>query len=380
MLELFGTPLYDPRLLSRSISAENPRGDPGGGGKSARGRKGAPCLSNLRAGQSFTFAEIEGPGAIRHIWLTVARRHPQMLRNLILRCYWNGQSQPSIEAPLGDFFGISHGATSHFESAYLTNVDGRSFNSYFLMPFASAARLNLTNESGEDLGMFFYTVDYTLGDDVTQETPCFHAQFRRVRNTTLYEDYAILDRVEGKGRYLGASVGIVDRFADCACWWGEGEVKIYLDGDTQHPTICGTGSEDYAGSAWGIGRFHAREFGAPLVESRHISFYRFHGHDPVYFSRDLRVTLQQMGNDGSVEPLRLGDRPSMDHFIKTGQYKKDAPGGNFERSDDVSSTAYWYQTLPTQPFPPFPDKVLRSLELVPDQEKGENGAAAGPPA
>jgi hypothetical protein len=296
MLELFGTPLYDPRLLSRSISAENPRGDPGGGGKSARGRKGAPCLSNLRAGQSFTFAEIEGPGAIRHIWLTVARRHPQMLRNLILRCYWNGQSQPSIEAPLGDFFGISHGATSHFESAYLTNVDGRSFNSYFLMPFASAARLNLANESGEDLGMFFYTVDYTLGDDVTQETPCFHAQFRRVRNTTLF------------------------------------------------------------------------------------SFYRFHGHDPVYFSRDLRVTLQQMGNDGSVEPLRLGDRPPMDHFIKTGQYKKDAPGGNFERSDDVSSTAYWYQTLPTQPFPPFPDKVLRSLDLVPDQEKGENGAAAGPPA
>lgn len=372
MLELFGTPLYNPNLVSRSISAENPRGEAGGGGKSANGRKGSPCLPNLHAGQSFTFAEIEGSGAVRHLWLTMAKRHPHMLRNLILRCYWDGQSQPSVEAPLGDFFGINHGATCHFESAYLTNVEGRSFNSYFPMPFASSARMTIANESEEDLGMFFYTVNYTLGDHVTAETPRFHAQFRRVQNTTLCEDYTILDKVEGKGRYVGANVGIVDRYADCGCWWGEGEIKIYLDGDTQYPTLCGTGSEDYAGTAWGIGRFHAREFGAPLVEPRHISFYRFHGHDPVYFSRNLRVTLQQIGNDGSEEPLRVGDRPPMDRFIKTGQYEKVAPGGNFERCDDVCSTAYWYQTLPTQPFPPFPDKVLRSLDLAPHQEKEEN--------
>lgn len=380
MIDLFGTPLYDPQIVSRSISAENPRGEAGGGGKSANGRKGSPCLANLQAGQSFTFAEIEGPGVIRHIWLTVEKRHPAMLRNLIFRCFWDGQSQPSVEAPLGDFFGVSHGATTHFESAYLTNAEGRSFNCYFPMPFSSAARMTLTNESEEDLGMFFYTVDYTVGDDVTPVTPCFHAQFRRVRDTMLYEDYAIVDGVEGKGRYLGVSVGIVDRYADCACWWGEGEVKIYLDGDTRYPTICGTGSEDYAGAAWGIGRFHAREFGAPLVEHRHVSFYRFHAHDPVYFSRKLRVTLQQIGNDGSVEPLRPGDRPAMDRFIQAGQYRKDRPGGNFERVDDVCSTAYWYQTLPTRPFPPLPDKALRSLDLVPNRQQENTGAAAGPQA
>jgi len=378
MIDLFGTPLHDPRIVSRSITAENPHGEPGQGGKAANGRKGSPCLANLRADQVFTFAEIKGPGVIRHIWLTVPKRRPQMLRNLILRAYWNGQSQPSIEAPFGDFFGVCHGATCHFESAFLTNAEGRAFNSYFPMPFASSAKLTISNESGEDLGMFFYTVNYTLGDDVTEETPHFHAQFRRVLDTTLYEDYVILDGVKGKGRYLGANIGIIDRYVDCGCWWGEGEVKIFLDGDTEYPTICGTGSEDYAGAAWGIGQFYAREFGAPFIMGKHISFYRFHGHDPVYFSRDLRVTIQQIGNDGHYEPLKLGDLPAMDPFIKSGRYRKDASGGNFERSDDVCSTAYWYQTLPTQPFPPFPDKRLRSLELPTDDEPKDGGAAAGP--
>lgn len=378
MLEIFGTPLYSPRLSSRSISAENPRGEAGQGGQTANGRKGLPCLSNLRAGQAYTFAEIAGPGCIRHLWLTTEKRHPAMLRNLILRAYWDGQSQPSIEAPFGDFFGIGHGASRHFESAFLTNAEGRAFNSYFPMPFALSARLTLTNESGEDAGMFFYEVDYTLGDEVGPDTPYFHAQFRRVPNTTLYQDYIILDGVAGKGRYLGANIGLVDRYVDCACWWGEGEVKIYLDGDREYPTICGTGSEDYAGAAWGIGQFCAREFGAPFIEGKHISYYRFHGHDPVYFSRDLKVTLQQIGNDGSVDPLKLGDRPAMDSFIQSGQYKKDAPGGNYERCDDMCSTAYWYQTLPTQPFPVFPDKELRSLDLAPDGAGEGLGAAAGP--
>lgn len=377
MFELFGTPLYSPRLQSRSVSAENPRGEVGEGGRSLNGRKGTPCLFNLAKGQTYTFADITGPGALRHLWLTFERRSPALMRNLILRFYWDGQETPSVEAPFGDFFGIAHGATAHFESAYLTNAEGRAFNSYFVMPFAERATLTISNEGGEDAGMFFYEVDYTLGDDVAVDTPRFHAQFRRTPQTTLYEDYVILDGVEGQGRFLGANIGLVDQYVDCACWWGEGEVKIYLDDDEQFPTICGTGSEDYAGAAWGIGQFAAREFGAPFIKDKHVSFYRFHGHDPVYFSKAVKVTMQQIGNDGSVPPLKLGDRPAMDRFIEAGQYEKNSPGGNFERVDDMCSTAYWYQTLPTKPFPALPNQALRSLDLVSDDSE-DLGAAAGP--
>jgi len=359
--ELFGTPLYSPTIKSRAITAENPRGEVGQGGQELGGRKGRPCLSNLEKGQVYTFAEIEGPGVIRHMWITTPRREPRMLRNLILRFYWDDQAHPSVEAPLSDFFGLCHGRAEHYESAFVTVAEGKGFNSYFVMPFAKKAKLTIANESDLDAGMFFYHVDYTLGDRVSAATPYFHAQFRRVPNTTMYEDYVILDGVKGKGRYLGACIGIVDRFAGYRVWWGEGEVKMYIDGDTEYPTICGTGSEDYAGSAWGLGQYAGRELGAPCIEDRHISFYRFHGHDPVYFNEDIKVTIQQIGNDGRFEPASEDGR--LGKFVKSGEYKKDHRGGNFERIDDVCSTAYWYQTLPTQPFPPFPDKALRSLDL-----------------
>ena len=137
---------------------------------------------------------------------------------------------------------------------------------------------------------------------------------------------------------------------------------MYIDGDTDYPTICGTGSEDYCGSAWGLGPFHAWECGAPLIDGKYISFYRFHVSDPVYFSEDIRVTIQQLGNDGSVEIATEDGK--LGKFVKSGEYRKDhAGGGNFERVDDVCSTAYWYQALPTRPFPPFPDRAVRSLDL-----------------
>lgn len=361
-LELDGTPLYSPTLESRAITAENQSGEKGKGGQAGGGRKGAPCLWNLEKDQVYTFAEMEGPGAIRHIWITVGDRTPRNLRNLILRFYWDDQETPSVEAPLGDFFGVSHGRTMPYESAFITMPEGKGFNSYFLMPFGKKAKLTVCNETGKDAGMFFYQVDYTIGDPVTDETPRFHAQFRRVPDTTMAEDYVILDGVKGKGRFLGASVGIVDRFADVGgIWWGEGEVKMYLDGDTEFPTICGTGSEDYAGSGWGLGQFHAAEMGAPLIDGKYISYYRFHVRDPVYFSEDIKVTVQQLGNDGSFEPA--DPEGKLAKHIKKGWYRKDRKGGNFERVDDVCSTAYWYQTLPTQPFPEFPDRELRMHDL-----------------
>lgn len=369
-MEIYGTPLYDPALQSRAITMENRDGAKGAGGKANDGRKGAPCLWNLEKDQVFTFAEIDGPGCIRHIWITVPHRTPKFLRNLILRFYWDGQKTPSVEVPLGDFFGVPHGRTAPHESAFLVTPEGKGFNCYFPMPFAHHARLDIANESGEDSGMFFFQVDYTLGDAVTKDTPYFHAQFRRDLNTTLKEDFVILDGVRGKGRFMGANVGIVDRFlgyGEIPMWWGEGEVKMYIDGDTDYPTICGTGSEDYAGTGWGMGQYDHLQLGAPLREGPYISYYRYHGSDPVYFSEDIRVTVQQIGNDGMHEPA--DPEGPLKEFIERGEYLKEGTGGNFERVDDMCATAYWYQTLPTQPFPPLPPREVREHGLTPDEDK-----------
>ena len=368
-IRIGGLPLYSPTLKSRAISEENKSGAKGQGGKALNGRKGAPALWNFKKGSTYTFAEIEGPGVIRHIWITVQPGSPEKMRNLILRFYWDDQETPSVEAPLTDFFGVSHGRRVPFESEFVTMPEAKGFNCYFPMPFRKNARLVIHNEGDEDITpAFFYQVDYTLGDTVTKDTPCFHAQFRRTLHTTMYEDYVILDGVKGKGRYLGANIGIIDRYHGKNVWWGEGEVKMYLDGDKEYPTICGTGAEDYACTAWGMGQFADRYAGAPLVKDQYTSFYRFHVPDPVYFSEDIKVTIQQIGNDRS--PKRAGPDGHLGEFIAQGFYRKDHVGsGQFERVDDMCSTAYWYQTLPTQPFPPFPDKALRSTDLSIPPEK-----------
>jgi len=356
-----GLPLYSSTLKSRAITEENKTGAKGQGGQELGGRKGAACFLHLMPGESYTFAEIEGPGVIRHIWMTIRDEGPVKMRNMILRFYWDEQTTPSVEAPITDFFGNSHGRLSSFDSEFLT-VDRGGLNCFFPMPFMKKARLVVHNESDTEVVHFFYQVDYTIGDEVSVITPYFHSQFRRVLNTTMYEDYVILDEVEGKGRFMGASIGVVDRFHGKNVWWGEGEVKMYIDGDSDFPTICGTGSEDYVGSAWGLQEFHARYFGAPLIKDQFISYYRFHVLDPVYFSDDLKVTVQQIGNDGS--PDRADPDGPLGELIAKGWYKKDhLGGGNFERVDDYCSTAYWYQTLPTKPFPVFPDKQLRSNNI-----------------
>jgi len=182
--------------------------------------------------------------------------------------------------------------------------------------------------------------------------------------------------VRGKGRFLGCNVGIVDHVNHPLIWFGEGEFKFHIDGDAEFPTICGTGTEDYVGTGWGMGRYAYRAFGAPVRTWKYVSFYRWHEFDPIYFHSDLRVMLQQIGNDGSVDPAPesgpLGD------WIRAGRYRKIAIGdGCFEREDDVCSTAYWYQTLPSAQFPALPDRALRSLDLPPDNledvEKVETG-------
>ncbi|HZP80399.1 MAG TPA: glycoside hydrolase family 172 protein [Chthonomonadaceae bacterium] len=364
-ISLGGLPLTPPPgVESRAITAENPEGAKGAGGRAGNGRKGAPALSPLPAGQTVTLADIQGPGCIRHIWITTPPGYPLQDRNVILRFYWEGQEQPSVECPLGDFFGMAHGRRRPFASALTLMPEGRGLSCYYTMPFRQRARITVENDSGEDVAHLFYQIDYTVGDELTADTACFHAQFRRQNPTTLKQDYVILDGVQGRGRFLGCVVGL--RTLDDH-WWGEGEFKFYLDGDKDYPTLCGTGSEDYACSAWGIGVHDTPYHGCPLYARGEkgaldalISYYRWHILDPIYFHKDIKVAVQQMGG-ASVAAVR--------ERVERGELEVPTPLAEgqqftlFERQDDYCSTAFWYQTLPTAPFPAFPDRALRSVGL-----------------
>jgi hypothetical protein len=306
-------------------------------------------------------------GTVRRIWMTIPDRGPRMLRGLRLDMYWDGATRPAVSAPLGDFFGVGLGRMATFESALFSNPEGRSFNSVVPMPFRSGMRIVMTNESGADLPELFYDINYTLGDRHPANALYFHAHWRRESPTTLQQDYEILPRVKGRGRYLGTNVGVTtDRRTYFNTWWGEGEIKIYLDGDRELPTLVGTGTEDYVGTAWGQGQYANLYQGSPVADegAGQWSFYRYHIPDPVYFRRDLRVTMQQIGyladhsRGGLVREGRTLYRagPGRVEFDIT----KD---GKFERSDDWSSCAYFYLDRPENNLPPLApvDQRLRGL-------------------
>lgn len=350
-----------PGIASRAITAENPDGTKGGGGTAASelgpARKGRPCIT-LAPGETAILADIPGAGAITHLWFTCPTHTDAVgfvLRDLVIRAYWDGADTPSVEAPLGDFFCNGNGARALVTSQPITVAPTGGMNSYFQMPYGEGARLTVTNEHPAEITGFFFQVDYVTLPELPASTPRFHAQWRRRRTTEPGTDYVVLDGVEGSGCYIGTFLSIValERY-----WWGEGEMKFFIDGDTEHPTICGTGTEDYAGGAWAfqdqlskdvepqVRTFSAPYFGYPQYETRDVSrgapyatamaphhgMYRWHLPDPVYFGSDLRVTLQQIGQVGT---------------------------GLFERSDDVSSVAYWYQQGGTGHTPRFPDRTAR---------------------
>lgn len=339
---------------SRSASFENPRGDRGKGGSAASylgpTRKGAPWKA-IESGETVVLAEVYGPGMIRHIWMTLQLR-PNLLRGAVLRAYWDGSDFPSVECPIGDFFGIAHGRTNHFCNALQAMQEGSGLNSYFQMPFATSARLTLTNESDERIDSLYYSVDYTVGDTVDTDSLYFHAAFMRENPTEMKRDFPILPLRHGRGRFLGCVIGVRTRSPQ---WWGEGELKVYLDGDTDLPTICGTGTEDYLGSAWGVGEHFALYAGCPYIAfdanarwQTLISFYRFHIADPIFFGKDIRVEMQQIGGG----------------WIPEG-------GVNiYERSDDWSAASFWYQDIgePLPAMPAYQDRI-RDIEMRP-YEKG----------
>ncbi|MBI1318297.1 MAG: DUF2961 domain-containing protein [Candidatus Hydrogenedens sp.] len=351
--------LYQLRnLQSRAASAENPTAAKGAGGQEGNGLKGAPAIKALAPGATATLMDAEGPGLIRHIWMTTHARDPFSLRNTILRMYWEGSESPSVEAPISDFFGVCHGILVPMYSALVTMQEGRGFNCYIPMPFARRARITIENQSDESIDWIFYQVDFTLGDDVQDDAGRFHAVFRRENPCPLGHDFTLLETGGGRGIYLGTSFGIRPRYPR---WWGEGEVKMYIDGDTLFPTICGTGTEDYIGSAWGLAPHCTPYQGAPLHTENFTSMYRFHVPDPVYFQQDIKVTVQQMSSAKKAEAAKdFGDAL----IFQPKNHPDRAPDDGFYlRSDDWCATAYWYQWPLRDVSGVLPAKEERSKDL-----------------
>jgi hypothetical protein len=290
-----------------------------------------------------------------------------MLRSLRLEAFWDGAPEPAVSVPLGDFFGAILGRPVAFESELFSNPEGRSFVCYIPMPFRTGARIAITNDSDRHLRHLFYDVDVLLTDRADPDLLYFHAAWRRVRWNQPGRDFEILPRVGGDGRFLGAHIGVITH-PDNAGWWGEGEVKMYVDGDGELPTIVGTGTEDYIGTGWGQGVFKNRYQGSLVVDADkgQYGFYRYHVPDPVYFHKDLRVAIQVMGGAekeqiaaliGKGVPL---DPVSVDDAGKFTRLKDnptdlsafpDKAWVNVYRRDDWSAVALFYLDQPVNGLP-----------------------------
>ena len=345
--------------VTRSISAENFSGAKGQGGMATegtgavaarelgRGWKISPCI-HVPGRATVTLADIAGPGAIQHLWMTV---DPLAWRRLVLRFYWDDEETPSVEAPLGDLFCNGWCERCNIASLPVAVNPAGGFNSYWEMPFRQHARITLENLSPEETRGFYYQIDYTL-TDVPADRAYFHAQWRRNNPLPYRQVHTLLDGVKGQGHYVGTYIawGVHN-----TGWWGEGEIKFYLDGDTDWPTICGTGTEDYFGGAWDFeqpkgeyGVFSAPFSGLPQVikpdglyrSQQRFGMYRWHIMDPVRFQHDLRVTIQALGWRSPLE--------GKSRYLPL--------------QDDIASTAFWYQAEPHAPFPALPD--LNSLEVI----------------
>jgi len=322
---------------SRSISAENPTGDTGEGGreipdvsspasKLGSGWKVRPCIT-LPKNSTTTLAEIEESGIIQHIWITVSEK---AYRDCVLRFFWDGEESPSVEVPLGDFFANGHGLRYNVNSLPVVVNPSGGFNCYWPMPFGKSCRISIENQRWEDITGFFYQISYTLCD-VPKNAAYFHSQWRRDVTNRQKPEHIILDGISGRGHYVGTFLAWTQLANG---WWGEGEIKFFIDGDREYPTICGTGTEDYFGGAWCFGDTYSTPFlGYPfwrreVGEVPKHSLYRWHVMDPIRFEKNLRITIQALGwwPDGKFQP----------------------------RADDIASVGYWYQSEPHSEFPKLP--------------------------
>jgi|TARA_B100001971_G_scaffold34545_2_gene29504 hypothetical protein len=334
---------------SRSISPENFTGDKGKGGMAiegtgaepgrelGRGWKISPSV-HIAPGETFTLADINDEGAIQQIWMTPTGNW----RFSILRVYWDDQEHPSIECPVGDFFAMGWGKFAQLNSLPVCVNPGSAFNCYWEMPFKKRCRITMTNINVDPM-VLYYQINYTL-TTVPQDCAYFHAQFRRTNPLPYKDIYTIADDIEGQGQYVGTYLawGVNNRG-----WWGEGEIKFFLDGDEEFPTICGTGTEDYFCGSYnfdlgkdkgGYATFSTHQAGLHQVirpdglysSQQRFGMYRWHISDPVRFESDLKVNIQALGWKSGRRYLPL--------------------------QDDIASVAYWYQTLPSAPHPELPTK------------------------
>ncbi|MBK9139338.1 MAG: DUF2961 domain-containing protein [Verrucomicrobia bacterium] len=344
---------------TRSISPENFTGEKGkagmateGTGKHAAGELGqgwkvSPSV-RIPAKSTFTMGEIEGPGCIQHIWMTPAPL--DKTRWYILRFYWDGETEPSVEVPMSDFFCTGWGKYAQINSLAVCVNPGSAFNCYWPMPFRKKARITMENLDDKDM-VLYYQIDYALAP-VADDAAYFHAQFRREERLKQKGLYTILDGVKGKGQYVGTYLAWKVRSPG---WWGEGEIKFFMDGDTEFPTICGTGTEDYFCGSYNFdikdenGKARYGVFSTPYTGLSQVlppdqiyqvgqkfGLYRWHIPDPIRFDQDLKVTIQALG------------------WKEGGRY--------LQLEDDIASTAFWYQTEPHAPFPKLPDREQLKVE------------------
>ena len=356
MSSILDPSFIDPRLDSRAISFENPTGARGAGGAAHGGRKGAPNR-RVSPGERVVLADIDGPGTVRHFWLTIPPSPPEVLRAQTLEVFYDGADEPSVSVPVLDFFCLPHGRPAPVASALVAVQEGRGFNSYLPLPFARHLRIEYANASERPMTLY-YQLDLTLGDGPSASTGYLHAMFHRENPTEMRRDFVIASGLRGPGRFVGCVVGV--RVLDTGMWYGEGEVKIYRDGDIDHPTICGTGLEDYVGTAWGLASHTALYGGAPVdvrppgsTSPTFVGFYRWHLLDPIMFREDLTVTIQQIGamvfgaDDEVARTAYVADHPvAGEGWMQMGGNTI----GIVERVDDYCATAFVY-VRDVQPVP-----------------------------
>ncbi|HEY5586168.1 MAG TPA: glycoside hydrolase family 172 protein [Ruminiclostridium sp.] len=347
-------------------SFENPTGGKGIGGMDNRGAKGK-ASEGLDAGESKTIFNITDGGIINRIWITMSDRSPEILRSLIIQMFWDGSEKPAVSVPLGDFFCAGLGILLPFENELFSSPEGKSFNSYVPMPFYKSALIVIKNESNKAITHFFYDINYIIKNMDKNEAYYFHAYWNRQNSTVLGEDYEILPNIKGEGRFIGTNIGIISNPVYNGSWWGEGEVKIFIDDDKEYPTLVGTGTEDYIGTAWGQGVFNHRYQGCLVSDtsSGSYSFYRLHIKDPIYFNSNCKVTIQQMGGANKEKLIEIRDGGGAIQVISSdseGNFRKlheispgispddpsILPGSwlNFYRQDDFSATSYFYLNHP----------------------------------
>ena len=332
---------------TRSVCPENPTGEKGKGGMAVpnpadpnlpfsraasdlgQGWKVRPFIKP-KPGETVTIMDVDGPGIIEHIWMATETDWKDNGRACVLRFYWDGEATPSIEVPMTDFFAVGHDIFARVNSLAVVVNPMAALNCYWPMPFGKHARVTFTNESDKDLTLMTYQITYSV-TETPANTGYFHAQWRRAVTDRSAPLHILLEGVKGKGRYVGTFLAW-SQLSDG--WFGEGEMKFFIDGDTKFPTINGTGTEDYFCGSYGFPEIYSGPYtGCTLRHANENgptkwSLYRWHIMDPITFNQDLRVAIQALGwwPNRKYQPL----------------------------ADDVSSVAYWYQTEPHAEFPKLP--------------------------